>query len=117
MEERGGVGRARLEKTICFDCSKREIFNPSSGLKSLRRKLQQSYKMTTNKDLLTLDRMREASLLFIAGPREKFSQAEFDAMREYLQEGGSIFISLGDKILLHPRTHPRDTHVCCRRRW
>ena len=101
MDQRGS--RGRLEKTICFDCSKREIFNPSSGLKALRRKLQQTYKMSTNKASLTLDRLREASLLFIAGPREKFSQAEFDAMREYLQEGGSIFISLGLRHTLPPR--------------
>ena len=59
--------------------------------------------MSTNKASLTLDRLREASLLFIAGPREKFSQAEFDAMREYLQEGGSIFISLGLRRTLPPR--------------
>ena len=33
-------------KTVCFDCSKREIFTPSSGLKVLRRRLQTTYKVT-----------------------------------------------------------------------
>lgn len=36
----------RVERSICFDCSKREIFTPSQGLKALRRKLHGNYKIT-----------------------------------------------------------------------
>lgn len=39
---RGG----REQRTICFDCSKREIFTPSTGLKALRRRLQNTYRVT-----------------------------------------------------------------------
>ena len=105
--EAHGAGRARGEKTICFDCSKREIFTPSNGLKVLRRKLNQTYKMSANKDMLTIERLREASVLVLAGPREKFSQAEFDALKQYLAEGGSIFVTLGTSAVLVPRPFPR----------
>eukprot|EP00325_Prymnesiales_sp_UTEX-LB-985_P004428 CAMPEP_0174694526 /NCGR_PEP_ID=MMETSP1094-20130205/1094_1 /TAXON_ID=156173 /ORGANISM="Chrysochromulina brevifilum, Strain UTEX LB 985" /LENGTH=452 /DNA_ID=CAMNT_0015890783 /DNA_START=54 /DNA_END=1412 /DNA_ORIENTATION=- len=85
------------EKTICFDCSKREIFTPSQGLKALRRKLSTSFKVSANKDTVTLASLREASVVVFVGPRERFSAAEFEAMNEYLKEGGSILISLGEE--------------------
>ena len=80
-----------------FDVSKREIFTPNSGLASLRRKLQTNFKVTQNKDVITLTVLREASLVMFVGPRERFSSAEFEAMKEYLNEGGSIFIALGEE--------------------
>ena len=87
----------RQEKTIMFDVSKREVFTPSSGLATLRRKLQTNFKVTQNKDVITLTVLREASLVMFVGPRERFSSAEFEAMKEYLNEGGSIFITLGEE--------------------
>jgi len=86
----------RQEKTIMFDVSKREIFTPNSGLKSIRRKLGTNYKVTINKDAITLGLLREAQVVVFAGPRERFSAAEFEAMNEYMKEGGSIFITLGE---------------------
>lgn len=86
----------RQEKTIMFDLSKREVFTPNSGLAALRRKLQPNYKIVTNKDTITLATLRDASLVMFIGPRERFQKAEFDAMRDYLAEGGSIFMSLGE---------------------
>lgn len=91
MEQRG-----RQEKTICFDCSKREVFTPNQGLKVLRRKLQSNYKLTANKDTITVERLREYSLCAFIGPREKFSKEEFDAMKAYMSEGGSILLTLGE---------------------
>ena len=87
---------SRQEKTIMFDVSKREVFTTGSGLGALRRKLQSNFKITQNKDQITLERLREASVVVFVGPRERFSSAEFEAMKEYLQEGGSIFITLGE---------------------
>jgi len=79
-----------------FDVSKREVFTPSSGLASLRRKLGQNYKISQNKDTITLATLREAALVCFIGPRERFSTAEFNAMKDYLAEGGSILITLGE---------------------
>ena len=44
VDENAAAGKA-AGKTVCFDCSKREIFTPSSGLKALRRRLQTTYKV------------------------------------------------------------------------
>ena len=68
----GGMQIGRQDKTIMFDVSKREIFTPGQGLATLRRKLQSNFKITQNKDTITLDRLREASLVVFAGPRERF---------------------------------------------
>mmetsp|Transcript_425 Transcript_425/g.786 ORF Transcript_425/g.786 Transcript_425/m.786 type:complete len:449 (-) Transcript_425:177-1523(-) len=123
---------------ILFDCSKREIFTPSSGLKVLRRKLQSTYKVNANKDTITLDRLREAQLFILTGPREKFSGAEFEAMKSYLHEGGSMLITVGEggegafntnvnylteefgiacnadavvRTVYHKYTHPKEVHI------
>ena len=85
-----------VAQTICFDCSKKEIFTPSSGLKGLRRKLSTDYKVTVNKDVISLCVLREASLVVFVGPREMFTSTEFDAMGVYLSEGGSILMTLGE---------------------
>ena len=45
---------------------------------------------------LTLERLRECQLLIVAAPREKFSKAEFDALKAYVAEGGSLLIALGE---------------------
>ena len=87
----------RQQKTVCFDCSKRELFTPNQGLKALRRKLSTSFKVSANKDTITLATLREASVAVFIGPREKFTAAEFEAMNDYLKEGGSILISLGEE--------------------
>lgn len=83
-------------QTICFDCSKKEVFTPSAGLKGFRRRLSASYKISVNKDAITLGTLREASLVIFVGPRAMFTSAEFEAMGNYLSEGGSILMTLGE---------------------
>ena len=43
-----------------------------------------------------LDRLKEASLVIFGAPREKFSAAEFDAIKTYVNEGGSALFFLGE---------------------
>lgn len=81
-------------KGICFDCSKSEAYTPQSGLKHWRRKLQGTVKIFINKDPITLDRLREAACYVFVAPQEFFSAEEFDAMRAYLAEGGSLMFML-----------------------
>lgn len=83
-------------KTILFDASKREVCTPQSGFKQFHRRLRTSYKVAVNKDELTLDKLREASIVIFGGPRDKYTTAEFDAMKTYMQEGGNIMIMLGE---------------------
>jgi intraflagellar transport protein 52 len=94
MSNKGDVGGSptRVKETIVvFNASKREKFHPSSGFKKLHRRLRGSFKVRVNKDDLSQgDVLREASLLVMGSPREKFSAAEFEALKRFLNEGGSV---------------------------
>jgi len=45
---------------------------------------------------LTKEKLKSANLLIIGGPRENFTNEEFEILRSYLEEGGNIFILLGE---------------------
>ncbi|OON20426.1 intraflagellar transport protein 52-like family protein, partial [Opisthorchis viverrini] len=49
-----------------------------------------------NKDEITLDRLNMANIFVIAGPTEKFSAAEFSVMKQYIENGGSILVLMGE---------------------
>ena len=79
------------EIVIVFNASKREKHHPSAGFKKLHRRLRGSYKVRVNKDDLSQgDVLREASLLVMGAPREKFSTAEFEALKRFVDGGGSV---------------------------
>lgn len=82
--------------TLCFNCSKSEAFSPQAGLKAWRRKLQGTAKIFINKDPISLERLQEASCYAFACPQECFTAEEFDAMRQYVREGGSLLFMLGE---------------------
>jgi intraflagellar transport protein 52 len=81
---------------IMFDASKKEEFYPTSGYKKLARKLKTSFKVEINKDDLSLDRLRQANLIVFSGVRERFSSSEFQALKDYMREGGSILFLMGE---------------------
>jgi intraflagellar transport protein 52 len=88
----GGDG----EKEIILDMSKKEQGNPANNFKKFHRRLKNDFKVGVNKDIITLDKIKDANLLIFAGPREMFSHDEFQAMKEYHAAGGSILICLGE---------------------
>lgn len=81
---------------LMFNASKRESHHPNSGFKKLYRRLKGSYKVQLNKDDISLERLREASVAVFGCPREKFSSSEFGAIKDYIEEGGSVLIALGE---------------------
>lgn len=92
MEDNAADGK----KVICFDASKRETHHPNNGFKKLFRKLRSNYKVQVNKDELSMDWMKDINLLVLGGPRDQFSRPEFDAIKQYLNQGGSVAIFLGE---------------------
>ncbi|RLN90031.1 hypothetical protein BBJ28_00010220 [Nothophytophthora sp. Chile5] len=82
--------------TVLFDASKKEQFYPTNGLKKLARKLKPLCKVDVNKDDLSRDRIKDASVLVFAGVRERFSSTEFATLKEFLHGGGSILLMLGE---------------------
>lgn len=84
------------EKEVLFDVSKKELGSPYSTYKKLYRRLKEKFRCSTNKDLITLERLKEVDLAVFAGPREMFSSDEFEAIKQYINGGGSVLFLLGE---------------------
>ena len=48
------------------------------------------------KDEITLDKLLPARMVVFAGPRDKFTAAEFDAIQNYISSGGAVLVLLGE---------------------
>ena len=97
--------------TVLFSTSKKETFTLTNGLKTLQRKLKSNWKLATLvrhrlshrcsldrsiKDEITLDKLLPARMVVFAGPRDKFTAAEFDAIKNYISSGGAVLVLLGE---------------------
>eukprot|EP00927_Polykrikos_kofoidii_P027243 TRINITY_DN24043_c0_g1_i1.p1 TRINITY_DN24043_c0_g1~~TRINITY_DN24043_c0_g1_i1.p1 ORF type:complete len:450 (-),score=108.27 TRINITY_DN24043_c0_g1_i1:43-1392(-) len=90
------MGGEAADKEILFDVSKKEQGNPNSNFKKFHRKIKTDYKVTVNKEIITSEKLRMANLVIFAGPREMFTGEEFGAIKEFLSNGGSVLIILGE---------------------
>ncbi|KAK6479445.1 intraflagellar transport protein 52-like protein isoform X1 [Huso huso] len=82
--------------TIVFNASKREMFTASSGYKSLQKKLKTHWKIQSFKEEISEEKLRGVKLWITAGPRDKFTAAEFEVLKRYLDSGGDILVMLGE---------------------
>ncbi|RHY27196.1 hypothetical protein DYB32_006971 [Aphanomyces invadans] len=90
------VAAGGVSMVVLFDASKKEEFYPTSGYKKLARKLKTTCKVDVNKDDLSLDRLKQANLVVFSGVRERFSSSEFQALKDYMREGGSLLFCMGE---------------------
>lgn len=81
---------------ILFNCTKKEMYTPNSGYKQLARRLRASYRPVANKDEISAEKLAEASIVVLGAPREKFSVAEFDALKKFVMGGGSLLVLMGE---------------------
>ncbi|XP_072169907.1 intraflagellar transport protein 52 homolog [Diadema setosum] len=81
---------------IVFDVSKREIFTTQNGFKHLNKKLRSSWKIVSNKDEITEEKLANAKIFVIAGPRDKFTAPEFEVIKKYMEGGGSVLVMMGE---------------------
>ncbi|KAJ3311687.1 Intraflagellar transport protein 52 [Boothiomyces sp. JEL0838] len=82
--------------TIAFNISKKELYTPSNGFKTLQRRLRGQFKVTLFKEDMTLPKLVDVNLIVFGAPREKFSTAEFTALKGFLERGGSILYMTGE---------------------
>lgn len=82
--------------TIIFNISKNEQFRLDDNYKALHRKLKGSWRVVVNKDDISPEAITGASLFVLPGPRQKFTEAEVDTLKKYLDSGGSILVLLGE---------------------
>ncbi|XP_066274170.1 intraflagellar transport protein 52 homolog isoform X1 [Branchiostoma lanceolatum] len=92
----GAMDEKGQKTTILFDAAKREVFTPSNGFKSLNRKLRSSWKISIHRDEITEEKIGQARVFILGGPREKFTAAEFDSIKRYIESGGSVLVMMGE---------------------
>jgi len=88
-----GISGPSAESTkndVIFDMSKRCSHTPKNGYKKLYRKLRATYSMGVNKDEIAADVICNAKCLVFGNPRQEFSPAELDVLKQYVEEGGSM---------------------------
>ncbi|XP_062445097.1 intraflagellar transport protein 52 homolog isoform X2 [Rhea pennata] len=82
------------QNDVLFNASKGEALTLSSGYKSLRKRLRGSWKVQSLKDEITSEKLVGVKLWITAGPREKFTAAEFSVLKKFLEEGGALLVML-----------------------
>jgi len=73
---------------ILFNMSKKESYHPKSGYKKVARKLKSLFSVGLNKDEIAADTVNSKCIVF-GNSREKFTPAEIDTLKKYVDEGGS----------------------------
>uniref|UniRef100_A0A4W4FDN1 ABC-type uncharacterized transport system domain-containing protein n=1 Tax=Electrophorus electricus TaxID=8005 RepID=A0A4W4FDN1_ELEEL len=81
---------------VIFNSSKRELFTVNSGYKSLQKRLRTQWKIQSIKDELTAEKLHGVKLWITAGPREKFTAAELEVLKHYVDGGGNVLVMLGE---------------------
>lgn len=82
--------------TILFNQTKRELFNLTNGFKIWNRKLRNNWKVAAHKEDITVENLKVAKLFVLAGCRDKFTATEFEQLKQYVNEGGSLLVMLGE---------------------
>lgn len=91
--------------TILFNQTKRELFTTTNGFKVWNRKLRNNWKVVPNKDEISADSLKSARLFVLPGSREKFTATEFDNIKQYINDGGSVLVMLGEGGETHFNTN------------
>ncbi|XP_058449784.1 intraflagellar transport protein 52 homolog [Malaya genurostris] len=82
--------------TVIFNTSKNELFKLPDNYKTLHRKLKVTYRVESNKSDITPDVLNGATIFVLAGPQEKFTETEFQYLKDYISEGGRLLLLLGE---------------------
>lgn len=79
---------------ILFNQSKDEMFSLTSGYKKFQRELK-NFKIFTNRDDITLEKLVANRIFVSIGPQKKFSSSEIEALKTYVNvHNGSLLILL-----------------------
>eukprot|EP01086_Lenisia_limosa_P002681 TRINITY_DN16627_c0_g1_i1.p1 TRINITY_DN16627_c0_g1~~TRINITY_DN16627_c0_g1_i1.p1 ORF type:complete len:433 (-),score=78.84 TRINITY_DN16627_c0_g1_i1:30-1328(-) len=84
---------AQLLPSILFDVSKSEAYQPTNGLKKLAKQLKRSFRILLNKDDISETTFDGVDIFVIPAPQAKFTLDEFEALKNFVHSGGSVFVS------------------------
>uniref|UniRef100_A0A671EAN0 Intraflagellar transport 52 n=1 Tax=Rhinolophus ferrumequinum TaxID=59479 RepID=A0A671EAN0_RHIFE len=96
MEHEKETMEKELRNTILFNAYKKEVFTTNNGYKSMQKRLRSNWKIQSLKDEITSEKLIGVKLWITAGPREKFTAAELEVLKKYLDGGGDILVMLGE---------------------
>lgn len=79
---------------ILFSSCKGETHTPKAGFRQLSRRLRNLFKTDAldSRDDFTLRSLSAAAVVVFGNPQQKFTAAEFDVLKQYLGDGGSVLI-------------------------
>lgn len=98
MSVRGAFAERSNDSTdsskILFSSCKGETHTPKSGFRQLSRRLRSLYKPSTleSKDEFTLKTLSSAAAVVFGNPQQKFTAAEFEVVKSYIGDGGSVIV-------------------------
>ncbi|VDP99623.1 unnamed protein product [Trichobilharzia regenti] len=84
------------DNTVVFNQTKKEVFTLNQHFSEISRQLKSSWKVVVNKDDITYERLSIVKLFIIPGATEKFSATEFNALKKYIENGGSVLVLMGE---------------------
>lgn len=79
-----------------IDTSKQEMLNPNKGYKKIVQKLKSRYRFEINKGTIAFRSLQDTDLLILGGPRQPFTAQELQDIRNYVENGGSVFIIMNE---------------------
>ncbi|XP_054169236.1 intraflagellar transport protein 52 homolog [Oppia nitens] len=86
-----------VKNTIVFDVSKSPNFGLNDGFRTLQRRLKTSgWKVMSNKEEITNEILSQSTIFVILSPKSKYNDIEFKNIRKYIQNGGKLWLMLGE---------------------
>ena len=86
-------------KRIIFDETKSQKFTISKGFRKLTRKLKntlQDVHFDSETSQIDSRLLQSTSLFVISSPQRKYTEAEFETLKHYIDSGGSVLVTLTD---------------------
>lgn len=88
--------RSEISSTILFDSSKSNPFGLNDGYRAVHRLLKNRWRVANTKDALNIETLTSSRLVILAGPQQKYNEAEFNALRQFVDLGGNLLVLLGE---------------------
>ena len=82
---------------VLFNAGKKETHVPSKGYKQMKRRLKNGYQVEEAKEVSTeVYNVKKVDIAIFAGSREKFNKTEFGVITQFIEDGGSVVILMGE---------------------
>lgn len=83
---------------VLFCACKGETHTHKQGFKQLFRRVRSMYKpeKLDSKDDFTLENFKQAAIVVFGCPKERFTTTEFEILKRYVRQGGSVLVMLAE---------------------